>query len=424
MNAICFKKKFVGLLILSLFLAQESCQESEYYKEKQYGKLMLSLQPASLTITNYSSKSAEDDIDYQVAVYAADDTNAVIRYDSYAEIPDEITLPIGDYYVNACTPHDDLPAFDSPCYGGSSDIFSIYSLSATRVDVECAMTDIMVGVTYSDSLEKTYDSYSTTVSNAFGQLTFGANESRKGYFQSGPLFVNSQLSYSLNGVQKEVELSGMIINPLSGNYYEIAVNSQVPEGGSFLRIITNTDQDTVAVNVDDQTSVDLSDDLLITELMADPKALSDAGGEWLELYNNSDKEMNLNGVFLQKEDGSRSIIDQDVIVKPENYAVLAVSDTATNNVDYVYSKFTLSNSGDLIQMGRIDKSTGKSTIFFYTDFGGSDFPAIKSGYAIQLDPSVHTLAGAQDGSNWCYATLKYETPGDYGTPGEANSSCK
>ena len=44
-------------------------------------------------------------------------------------------------------------------------------------------------------------------------------------------------------------------------------------------------------------------DVIITEIMANPEASFDTGGEWFEVYNNSGFDINLLGVTLQDDGG-------------------------------------------------------------------------------------------------------------------------
>ncbi len=90
--------------------------------------------------------------------------------------------------------------------------------------------------------------------------------------------------------------------------------------------------------------------LLITEFLADPKAVADEAGEWLEIYNADSVAVNLRGWTLADLDSDRHTIALDVVIEPGQYLVLARnSDAAVNGgvlASYVYQGLALANSTD------------------------------------------------------------------------------
>ena len=95
-------------------------------------------------------------------------------------------------------------------------------------------------------------------------------------------------------------------------------------------------------------------DLLISEVMANPSAVSDANGEWFELFNASANSIDING-FTISDDGSNSHQinnGSSLFIAPGAYFVLGRNGDITENggytADYVYNNFTLGNSLDQI----------------------------------------------------------------------------
>ncbi len=90
--------------------------------------------------------------------------------------------------------------------------------------------------------------------------------------------------------------------------------------------------------------------ILISELMADPRAVNDRAGEWLELYNPNSIAVNLRNWTLADLGTDRHTITQDVVIEPDQYLVLARNfDTATNggvSASYLYANISLANSHD------------------------------------------------------------------------------
>ena len=95
-------------------------------------------------------------------------------------------------------------------------------------------------------------------------------------------------------------------------------------------------------------------DLLISEVMVNPAAVSDTRGEWFELYNPTTEEINLHDITIGDDGSDSHKIETDLLILPGHFLTLARNgDTSLNgglSVDYVYDDFTLSNSGDEITL--------------------------------------------------------------------------
>jgi hypothetical protein len=90
--------------------------------------------------------------------------------------------------------------------------------------------------------------------------------------------------------------------------------------------------------------------ILISEFLADPSAVSDDNGEWIELYNAADVSVNLRGWLLTDLGSDRHTITADLWLEPGQYLVLARNrDPASNGgvlAVYTYSNLTLANGSD------------------------------------------------------------------------------
>jgi hypothetical protein len=156
--------------------------------------------------------------------------------------------------------------------------------------------------------------------------------------------------------------------------------------------------------------------LIINEIMQNPSAVSDANGEWFEIYNNSDEEIDLNGFTIKDNDTDSHLITEETIIAPYSFAVLGRNADSTTNgglsVDYEYSGFTLANGADEVVL--ID-SYGITVDSVAYD-GGPNWPDPNGASMALLEISLDNTIG----SNWVeYDSLTYGD-GDYGTPGELN----
>jgi hypothetical protein len=152
-------------------------------------------------------------------------------------------------------------------------------------------------------------------------------------------------------------------------------------------------------------------DLLISEIMVNPAAVSDARGEWFELYNPTDDEINLRGIVIGDDGRDSHKIETDLLILPGHFLTLGRNGDALSNggfvADYVYDDFTLSNSGDeiLLSEGPIEH--------LRLDYGGSFDVAGQS-------RELTGLSMIESSYSLTLAGLTYGL-GDIGTPGEHGS---
>ncbi len=161
-------------------------------------------------------------------------------------------------------------------------------------------------------------------------------------------------------------------------------------------------------------------DIVITEIMQNPDAVYDSDGEWFEIYNNSDHDIDLNGWIIRDLDSDSHTISSSVVISPGQYLVLGRNaDKSTNggvDVAYQYSNFNLANGADEIQLLLPDGQTEIDRVQYD---GGPNWP----------DPTGASMyfTGAPDedndvGSKWAVSDLPWDgSAGDYGTPNYANS---
>lgn len=154
-------------------------------------------------------------------------------------------------------------------------------------------------------------------------------------------------------------------------------------------------------------------ELVITEVMANPKLLPDTDGEWFEVLANA--SVDLNGVNVLLGTSKSTISPPDCVrLAAGEYAVLAGSSDA--GVPNVRATFTVSltNSGFILSLFSGDAGIDSATV-----------PAALDGISWQLDPAKTNATDNDDPLNFCRATTRFGDPdaGDYGSPGAANPAC-
>ena len=167
-------------------------------------------------------------------------------------------------------------------------------------------------------------------------------------------------------------------------------------------------------------------DLVITEFMQNPNAVSDSFGEWFEIYNASGGTVDLDGLYVYDADTDSFTVSGEFLVEAGAYFVFGKSDDTSVNggapVDYAWTGTSaLANGADEIYLA---ESSAMATVIDGVAYdGGPNWPD-PTGASANLDPSGFDATSNDDYTYWC--TTSSSSPygsGDYGTPGADNESC-
>jgi len=149
-------------------------------------------------------------------------------------------------------------------------------------------------------------------------------------------------------------------------------------------------------------------DLYITEIMANPSAVSDSNGEWFELYNPGNDIFDLNGSSLSDNGSNYHLINSSLplLINPGEYFVFGKNgNTLENggyNADYVYSNFTLANTADEIIL--TDPLGNILALEYQAGF-------VPNGHSLEL------IAPDMQTANYINTVNNSYGLGDFGTPG-------
>ena len=163
-----------------------------------------------------------------------------------------------------------------------------------------------------------------------------------------------------------------------------------------------------------RTVSSLSGTLVINEFLADPNAVTDANGEWFEVYNRGTSAVNLQNFKIASNNDAVHTITASVSVPAGGYVVLGNNATTSTNggVTEAYSygsAITLANSSDWIALRDANGATIDSVNWASTVTAGTAW-GLK-------DPSLaHSTVST---TNWALQTSTYGS-GDKGTPNKAN----
>jgi len=419
------KKNYLFSVIVFLFLGYSCHKETDKLKNPT-GRLAVEI---GLFIyvneVDGQLKSTQGAESFKVNIYNSSGVS-VLEFARASEMPGEIELEAGEYYVVAHSDNNIPAAFENPYYYGESDLFTINPNEQKSVVVNCELANTMVSIVYSENVRNTFTDYSATVSSASGTLVYNKEETRIGYFQPLPLSISATLTWQKSDDSFESKtLTGTIPDPLPKKHYEIHVNASA--NGSSALIQVNLDESSGTVEI-----VDITDEtpdqgivgrgeILITEIMYDPVSLTDANGEWFEIYNNTGRSINLQNLVINKDD-DRHIINEAITLNSHSYFILARTDQAVNVDNYVYGTgISLTNTGAVLSLSNYGSDGTDGSIICLVNYGAEGFPAAV-GASLNLDPDRLNQTDAESGISWCVATSVYNT-GDLGTPGMVNDNC-
>ena len=157
--------------------------------------------------------------------------------------------------------------------------------------------------------------------------------------------------------------------------------------------------------------------MIFTEFMPNPAVLTDSIGEWLEVYNTTDQDLDLSGLMLSDLNTSEIISpDAPLVISAGGYMVFAKATDfgAVAPASWVFNGISLNNGGDVVKLS-VPDGEGIDTV----DYTGGEYGA---GVAVQLSAEALDGVSNDDMIQWC-AALADQGNGDLGTPGEPNETC-
>jgi hypothetical protein len=161
-------------------------------------------------------------------------------------------------------------------------------------------------------------------------------------------------------------------------------------------------------------------DLVITEYLANPVGVGDSDGEYFEIFNTTNHDIDLTGLIV-RDDGSNQFTVAAGMIAPWSFAVFASADGGAIGLapDYVYgSGMTLTNSDDEIGLYRPDDALINKVTYTDGDWYG---PGVAHELGV-LDAALATLTmGPTLGDDFVGATSSLLL-GNFGSPGSAGNS--
>ena len=155
-------------------------------------------------------------------------------------------------------------------------------------------------------------------------------------------------------------------------------------------------------------------DIVITEIMANPVAVMDEVGEWLEIQNTRRVMMDLTGCRLRDDGMDDYALPGTIMLPPSSIATFACGASPGFEPTYVYARteLQLANSADEVVL-----------VCGTTEIDRVNYPMtrVPLGASSSLDPASTDAEDNDADSAWCAGATAYNV--DLGTPGTANDEC-
>ncbi|MDG1101659.1 MAG: hypothetical protein P8N29_10680 [Saprospiraceae bacterium] len=199
---------------------------------------------------------------------------------------------------------------------------------------------------------------------------------------------------------------------LSGTPYQLAILNVEDENGNAIIPITEPFIVTVFPNIGN---------LAISEILSDPYS---GGSDFVEIFNKSDKYLNLNGLIISNlaKDEQKSI-DQDIDLLPGEYLCFTedkeflISTYPTHNADQIVEVDlpSFNNDSGNVSLSHSSASTDYIDQFDYDE--GLHFELLDDTEGVSLE-RISLTADTQSEDNWHSAS----TIAGFATPGMVNSN--
>ncbi len=307
---------------------------------------------------------------------------------------------------------DDLGYAYTPSLGNTYDVTGInyYGYGVFKIQPRYA-SDVVLG---GDTIPPTIASVSVTDGNTV-EVYFSEDVDQTTAETTSNYSIDNGIGNPSSAVRDGVDnsLVTLTVSTLStGITYTITINN-----------VEDLNSNPIAANSQETFQYSLPPsvgDVIINEIMQNPSAVGDSNGEYIEFYNTTDHNIDINGWTVRDKDTDSFVIANGGPLTITSYGYLVIGNDGnftTNggyNCDYEYSGMYLANSSDevILEYGRaiIDS-------VYYDD--GATFPD-PTGASMELDPAFMNYVDNDDGTNWYTANTTFGD-GDCGSPGSANS---
>lgn len=239
-------KKLLNISLLALLALAPACSKDDVFDSKTAGEtgsfstrgLMLEFRNEEKVIRNTRAEGGNVDLglglnveDFNIDIISAT-TGETVESHLYKNLPEVLTLPVGDYTLRASYGENIPAAWENPYFEGTGS-FSIAKDAITEAEtVTCGFSNIKVTVDFDPVLKENMEDAAVAVKVGDGaELTFGKDtEGKGGYFAY--IEGSTTLAAEFDGLVQGFRTSETkLFNDVkAGNYYKITFQLHTVNG--------------------------------------------------------------------------------------------------------------------------------------------------------------------------------------------------
>ena len=153
-------------LAVTLLAGLASCE----MKDEILGKDPMSGDTGTLSLyveTGKTTKGTTDQVDQFPVTITGTDVEYTKKFNSYAELKQagDVTLPVGTYTIEACSPGEFKSEMSEPFYGGKLENVKIVKGQTAETSVVCTMQNVKISISFTVEFLATYQDWTITVTD-------------------------------------------------------------------------------------------------------------------------------------------------------------------------------------------------------------------------------------------------------------------
>lgn len=163
----------ISLMSSAIGLGLSSCVSEELpsgLERKENGSMSI-----NVDMLRPNSTRAVETKDFPVKITSTKDNTLIKSYDKASEVPNKITLPVGNYFAEAHTPGELQKIMTTPYYKGRDD-FEILQGINTKSTVTCKMANGSFKVKYSDEFASAFATWTISIDDGTESVIQFTNE--------------------------------------------------------------------------------------------------------------------------------------------------------------------------------------------------------------------------------------------------------
>ena len=158
-------------LAVTLLAGLSSCE----MKDEILGKDPLTGDTGILSLyveTGKTTKGTTDQVDQFPVTITGTDVEYTKKFNSYAELKQagDVTLPVGTYTIEACSPGEFKSEMSEPFYGGKLENVKIVKGQTAETSVVCTMQNVKISISLTEEFLATYQDWTINVTDKNGHI--------------------------------------------------------------------------------------------------------------------------------------------------------------------------------------------------------------------------------------------------------------